>query len=137
MNASRTDVRLVCSDCVKPDPKYFEVPPAQFAGWDVKIAFASDEPDSDDAIVENMWVAVSGFEGDHLVGHLINEPLFLGNVRRGDRVELKRTQIEAVESPLGEPFPTGGAGAAHPAVQPELRCIVCGDKLSACLPHRH
>ncbi len=52
--------------------------------------------------VEHMWVAVSHFDGDDLVGRLDNDPVFVENMASGDVVKLRRVQIEAVNLSFDE-----------------------------------
>jgi hypothetical protein len=90
--------RWVCSNCLKPDPRYFGQPPAWFVGRSVKVAFQSAV-----GIAEHMWVVVvTGVKGDRLVGRLNTDPDFVEDVEYGDEVVLDRTQIEVVEPPLEE-----------------------------------
>jgi uncharacterized protein YegJ (DUF2314 family) len=103
------NVQLVCPRCRKPDSRYFDVPLDWFVGRCVKIAFQSQ-----DGLVEHMWVVVTGVEDGRLVGELDNDPLFVEDIECGDRVVLDRTQIEVVKHPLDE----GGATEDPPPVVP-------------------
>ena len=95
MKGKRSDVRLLCKRCSRPDPRYAGVPLDRFVGRHVKIALGPQ-----DTSCENMWVKVTGVAGERLVGLLTSKPAFLRTIRTGDRVELARTQIIDVEPPL-------------------------------------
>ena len=117
MNGLDPNGRWVCSNCMKPDPRYFGQPPAWFVGRSVKVAFLSAA-----GIVEHMWVVVTGVEGDRLVGQLNTYPDFVEDVEYGDGVVLDRTQIEVVEPPLEDIEGDYTALAVTPAPLFEERC---------------
>ena len=94
---SPTNIRLVHEDAIVPDSLYTKKPLHWFVGRNVKTSFQSA-----DSRAEHMWVNVRGVEGDYLVGTLDNDPVWVNHLQHGDRVALRRTQIEAVDLTLGE-----------------------------------
>lgn len=59
----------------------------------VKIAFSQEDPNSENPIVEHMWINEIDFDGDHVKGYLINEPNELTNIQVGDYVEVPLHEI--------------------------------------------
>ena len=91
MNGQMDDVQLVHADALRPEGEYDDRPLEWFVGRAVKMAFGSAGGSA-----EHMWVAVTGVEGDRLVGELDNDPVGVPQLKCGDRVELGRGQVEAV-----------------------------------------
>ncbi len=91
MSCEMDDVQLVHADALRPEGEYDDRPLEWFVGRAVKMAFASAG-----GTTEHMWVEVKAVEGDRLVGALDSEPVVVRHLRRGDRVELGRGQVEAV-----------------------------------------
>ena len=86
------NIRIAAAEAIKSEPLYAAKPLAWFVGRLVKMAFTTSPERT-----EHMWVAVTGVEGESLVGTLGNDSLFGSNFRKGDRVVLDRTEIEAVD----------------------------------------
>ena len=59
----------------------------------VKIAFIQETEDSDDPIVEHMWIDEVMFDGNNVMGVLLNDPNQLTNVANGDSVNVPLSQI--------------------------------------------
>lgn len=102
------NVRLVHETAYSPDPLYAKKPLGWYVGRHVKMAFQAA-----DSRVEHMWIAVTGVEGDYLVGTVENDPYVVSHVKYGDKVSLSRTQVEAVAYSRDEWM----AEAAHLAAQ--------------------
>lgn len=75
-----------------PKVKYTFLPPDYFIGKYVKIGFTSDSGKR-----EYMWVKISSYNGDTLIGQLWNDPIFCTNMKFKDAVQLTRDQIIDVE----------------------------------------
>lgn len=59
----------------------------------VKVAFSQEDPNSENPIVEQMWINEIDFDGDNVKGYLINEPNELTNIQVGDFVEVPLHEI--------------------------------------------
>lgn len=59
----------------------------------VKVAFTQKTDDSDEPIVEHMWINEINFDGEKIYGTLINTPNQLTNVNNGDSIEIPLNQI--------------------------------------------
>ncbi len=59
----------------------------------VKVAFSQKLNESDEPIVEHMWINEINFDGEKIYGKLINDPNELTNVKNGDSVEIPVDQI--------------------------------------------
>jgi len=59
----------------------------------VKIAFTQETEDSANPIVEHMWINEVDFDGNHVMGVLVNDPHELTNVSNGDSIKVPLNQI--------------------------------------------
>ena len=59
----------------------------------VKAAFSESFEDSDETVVEHMWITDIEFDGDVIKGVLINTPNFLKNINNGDVVNIELHQV--------------------------------------------
>lgn len=59
----------------------------------VKVAFSQETPDSEQPIVEHMWINEIDFDGDNVKGYLMNEPDELTNIQAGDYVNVPLGEI--------------------------------------------
>lgn len=91
MSGAMDNVQWVHVDAIRPEGEYDDRPLDWFVERGVKIAFAAAG-----GWPEHMWVAVTGVDGDRLVGELDNHPVGVPDLKCGDRVELGRGQVEAV-----------------------------------------
>ena len=97
MAEALSNLRMYCrkhSDEL-PKPTLTAAPLASFVGKFVKKAFdVSDEHGRRQR--EHMWVKVDGVDGGALVGVLDNDPFYRSEVKAGDRVVVRREEIEDV-----------------------------------------
>ncbi|WP_220399524.1 DUF2314 domain-containing protein [Filimonas effusa] len=59
----------------------------------VKVAFAQQMEDSDEPVVEHMWINDVYFDGEQIGGILINDPETLTNIDNGDAVQVPLSQV--------------------------------------------
>ncbi|MFH6998551.1 DUF2314 domain-containing protein [Flavobacterium sp. FlaQc-57] len=59
----------------------------------VKVAFSESFEDSDETVVEHMWITDVEFDGDVIKGILINTPNDLKNISNGDIVKIELNQV--------------------------------------------
>jgi hypothetical protein len=84
-------VRVVSTGILTPDPDYTSLPPECLVGRSIKVPFQTG-----DSPVEHMWVTVSGFDGNTLIGKLDSDPVVTEDLRHGDEVRVSRKSIVAV-----------------------------------------
>ncbi len=76
----------------KKHPKTFEAPKLEtidkLIGGDL-VKFSNG--------YERMWVVVTDFDGDKIVGSLSNEPIGTPGMRHGDTIEMKRRHVYSVK----------------------------------------
>lgn len=60
----------------------------------VKASFSEDVEGEDDPIVEHMWINDIYFDGEMIYGTLINEPNDVTNVKVGDQVMIKVSDVD-------------------------------------------
>lgn len=59
----------------------------------VKVAFSQQFEDSDEPVVEHMWINDIMFDGEEIKGTLVNTPGELTNIENGDEVTIPLNQI--------------------------------------------
>jgi uncharacterized protein YegJ (DUF2314 family) len=59
----------------------------------VKVAFTQEKENSDEIIVEHMWINEVEFDGNNVKGILINNPNELTNIANGASIEIPLSQI--------------------------------------------
>jgi uncharacterized protein YegJ (DUF2314 family) len=64
------------------------------AGLLVRLPFAI----AGDAGIESMWVDVTGYDARAVTGFVVDEPIAVTEVARGDRVTRLRSEVEEVRS---------------------------------------
>ena len=87
----REQVRVVAAGILTPDPDYTSLPPESLVGRLIKVPFQTG-----DSPVEHMWVTVSGFDGNTLIGKLDSDPVVTDDLQHGDEVRVSRKSIVAV-----------------------------------------
>jgi hypothetical protein len=84
-------VRVVSAGLLTPDPDYTSLPPECLVGRSIKVPFQTGENP-----VEHMWVTVTGFNGNTLIGKLDSDPVVTDDLKYGDEVQVSRRSIVAV-----------------------------------------
>lgn len=93
---NNSNIRSVCKEhSPKPNPEYFEKPMTWFVGKYCKLAFPTKLPEGQPQF-EHMWVQVTEYCGDELVGLLNNDPICVKDYKFGDLLAFKRTEISQV-----------------------------------------
>lgn len=98
------NVRDVCGNCLKPDPRMRNIPIEAFIGNFVKLGFEISEESRKISITkfgrcpttEHMWVLVTskGTEGHELRGEVNNDPIHAIDWPCGTLLEFDRSEIE-------------------------------------------
>lgn len=92
-----SNIGLVCAThAPKPDPRLAKKPKGSFVGKYVKKAFIAGNPADGTPRIEHMWVKITSYDENGLVGKLDNDPVLLTELRSGDSVKVKMEEIEDV-----------------------------------------
>ena len=86
----------------------------------VKIAFTQETDESENPIVEHMWINEVMFDGTNVMGVLINKPNKLTNVSKGDFVNVRLSQISDWLFATGTPKPKTYGGFTIQAIRSEM-----------------
>jgi hypothetical protein len=72
-------------------------------GRRVRLHFAFDKSMSDNCRAERMWVTITEKDGDHFVGLLENEPVYIKNLSVGSPIEFAVSNIAQILIPKTDP----------------------------------
>ena len=72
--------------------EYSRIVPALDVAY-VKVAFSQEVEDSEEPMIEHMWISEIDFDGENIRGVLINDPNRLTNVQNGDNIEIPLEQL--------------------------------------------
>jgi len=71
-------------------------------GHTVKLYFVSDDEEFDEVITEQLWVRITGIEGDEFRGELESEPEAIPELQAGDEIEFASDHI--IDTQLEDPI---------------------------------
>jgi len=83
--------KIVFAGLITPDPTYTSLPPESLVGRSIKVPFQTGE-----SPVEHMWVTVTGFDANTLIGRLDSDPVVTDDLKYGDLVRVSRKSITAI-----------------------------------------
>ncbi|MBY0562748.1 MAG: DUF2314 domain-containing protein [Hyphomonadaceae bacterium] len=91
-------------------------PPSSFGAFGVKVGLTQSSGGQ-----EHIWVGNLRFEGEDLVGELLNEPVGLPGMRRGSRVVVRDGDVSdwSIDTPQGQ-YGSFTTRVMLPSLDPEL-----------------